>query len=88
MKKTYYLLAMLPLWLLSCSSGSDDNGPEVLKPINDVSIDYGQERFINEVGDKKVSFENDFIASTTLVKPLPQLLMEESLTLLSNLLSV
>ena len=63
MKKTYYLLAMLPLWLLSCSSGSDDNGPEVLKPINDVSIDYGQERFINEVGDKKVSFENDFIAS-------------------------
>ena len=30
MKKTYYLLAMLPLWLLSCSSGSDDNGPEVL----------------------------------------------------------
>ena len=63
MKKTYYLLAMLPLWLLSCSSGSDDNGPEVLKPINDVSIDYGQEWFINEVGDKKVSFENDFIAS-------------------------
>ena len=54
---------MLPLWLLSCSSGSDDNGPEVLKPINDVSIDYGQEWFINEVGDKKVSFENDFIAS-------------------------
>ena len=38
MKKTYFLLAMLPLWLLSCSSGSDDNGPEVLKPINDVSI--------------------------------------------------
>ena len=31
MKKTYYLLAMLPLWLLSCSSGSDDNGPEVIK---------------------------------------------------------
>ena len=63
MKKTYFLLALLPLWLLSCSSGSDDDGTEVLKPINDVSINYGQEWFINEIGNKNVSFENDFIAS-------------------------
>ena len=59
--KKYFLLAMLPLFFLSCSS--DENGTEVLKPINDVIIDYGQEWFINEVGNKNVSFENDFIAS-------------------------
>lgn len=46
----------------SCSSGSD-NEKEALKPINDVTINYGQEWFVNEVGDKTVSFDNDFIAS-------------------------
>lgn len=61
--KNYLFLAMFPFWFLSCSSGSDDDETEVLKPINDVSIDYGQEWFINEVGNKNVSFENDFIAS-------------------------
>jgi len=57
--KYYYYLAVLPFCFLSCSSGSDDD----LTPINDVTINYGQEWFINEVGNKKVSFENDFIAS-------------------------
>lgn len=65
--KKFFLLVVLPFVLFSCSSSSnsenEDNVTEVLKPINDVSINYGQEWFVNEIGNKTVSFENDFIAS-------------------------
>lgn len=43
------------------SCGSDDD--KDLLPINDVTLQYGQEWYINEVGNKTVTFDNDFIAS-------------------------
>jgi hypothetical protein len=59
--KNVFLFAAILFATMSCSSDSDKSEP--LKPINDVTINYGQEWFVNEIGDKSVSFENDFIAS-------------------------
>lgn len=60
----YGLVAFLGLFMLNLiSCGGDDNEQETLKPINDVTINYGQEWFVNEIGNKAVTFENGFIAS-------------------------
>jgi hypothetical protein len=52
-------ISIFSFTFISCGSDEEND----LLPINDVTLKYGQEWYINEVGNKTITFGNDFIAS-------------------------